>query len=156
MGRSAYAYPVLAWRWRDLARVTLVTWLDADGLNRLCLGQWLEGILDGVESTPPLVIGQRVGGFGLADIAGIWQRAEEHETGEAPGFLDTTGVTELRQALAACRDRLTASPVMRMLQSESRYTSSHARETRAETFGRQALATLVRYAEQTAADGAKS
>jgi tetratricopeptide (TPR) repeat protein len=145
--RGEHEYPALLWRWRDIARDALLSWLDAHGYPELCLGHWLEGLLAGSDTVPTLLLGRRVSGFGLAEIVGLWQRsgkiANDRMARDSAAGMDAA----LQARLAACRVRLAELPAMQELTREARHFDFQRPALPGRVApGRLVTATLVRYA----------
>jgi tetratricopeptide (TPR) repeat protein len=154
---AEHEYPKLVWRWRDIARLALVPWLDTRGHLGLCLGYWLEGLLGAGDIAPTLTIGRKVCGFGLAEIVGLWQRAGETAGDREPSDDDLApeADADLQAALASCRTRLAAAPAMQKLIREARHFDVHRRTLAGrDATERAAIATFVRYrgADESAAE----
>jgi hypothetical protein len=144
---DTHEYPRLVWRWRHIARIALVPWLDAHGYPALCLGHWLEGLLAGGDRAPRLTIGRRVCGFGLVDIVGLWQRNDEAGAADRSLDLDAAEATAVQAGLTNIRTRLAALPAMQALLREASHFNIRRKAGPEAAVDRPALADLVRYAE---------
>jgi tetratricopeptide (TPR) repeat protein len=147
--RGEDEYPRVVWRWREIARLTLVPWLDAQGYSAVCLGYWLEGLLAGSDAAPTLTIGRRVCGFGLAEIVSLWQPSGDMAGDRMPrdAGLDADRAADLQAKLARCRARLDARYAMQTLIREARHFEvRRPAPPGSPTADRPVIATLVRYA----------
>jgi tetratricopeptide (TPR) repeat protein len=146
--RGEHEYPRLVWRWREIARLALVPWLDAQSYPALCLGYWLEGLLAGSDAVPTLTIGRRVCGFGLAEIVSLWQPSGDTvgDRMARDAGLDADRAADLQAKLARCRARLDARYAMQALIREARqFEVRPPALPRAAGADRPVIATLVRY-----------
>jgi hypothetical protein len=147
--REAHEHPALVWRWLRIARATLIPWLDPGGYSTLCLGHWLEGLLESHSAAPAFKIGSRVARVSLVDIVAIWSRSLQAERDIR---LDQPTADAAYEAREKSKQRLGALPLVKQLIAKAEATTGPHKVVERVDVASAKLADLVRYSVPSQTD----
>lgn len=117
--KKPHEYTEAAWRWFDLARAALHSWISGRDHATLCLGLWLEGFLGSSGQGPPLILTARATGRALDQLIEHWLRAVEVQK-KRSWYKDFTESEKnaVTVKLEALLEKLGAQPLFQKLRPE--------------------------------------